>query len=237
MKHYVWTRLAVDTASINARLPERKANEHDAAIRLWHQHARLFYEHQTVDADLTVVLTYSPRWRDLVLAYRYPGYVRLTTTDITGWIRRNVPLSKPVTLTRCDADDSYSTDWLEMLEHEMHPHTKRTHLLYYMHRQYDYTRGLLSAPLRHKCPQFSSVYFPVFPALSAAETERHLPGNPLFGLVGNHGRFPSEPHVEAPGCYALLRVTGFNAVNCWGTVGRGREKVAIEAEADPRFVL
>jgi len=237
MIHYFWTRIALDTTAINKTLPVRTAVQHAAACRMWLRHSRKFYENQTVHQPFRVVLGYSEKWKPVLDGFNWPDYVRFTTLDICDWLRENATVGVPTTISRVDADDSYSLDLFEMLEAIMSPRVERTMMLYHWVKQYDMVRGLVGKPIRHLCPQFATVYFPQFPMTNARQTVRHIPGNPFYGVVGNHGRYIDQPYVEPPGCYALLRLTGQNAINRWGTIGHGIVPPEIDKTADPRFIL
>ena len=237
MTHYFYTRIALDTAAINKTLPVRTAAQHEAACRMWLRHSRKFYENQTIDRPFRVVLGYSDKWKSILDSFDWPDYVTFTTGDICDWLRENVSVCKPTTVSRVDADDSYSLDLFEMLDTVMPPKSERTMMLYHWVKQYDMVNGRVGKPIRHLCPQFATVYFPQFPVTNPRQTARHIPGNPFYGVVGNHGRYIDQPYIEPNGCYALLRLAGQNAINRWGTIGHGIEKPVIDTSADPRFIL
>ena len=237
MIHYFWTRVAQDTAAINKRLPVRTAVQHEAACRMWLDHSSKFYEHQTLDRPFKVVLGHSERWRPVIDSFFWPAYVEHTTLDICTWLQCNATVGQQCTISRVDADDSFSLDLIAMLEQTMGPRTERTMMLYHWLKHYDMTRGLVSKPIRHLCPQFATVYFPEFPKTHPDQTRKHVPGNPFYGVVGNHGNYTQQPYIEPDGCYALLRLTGINAINRWGTIGHGIVKPELETAEDTRFIL
>lgn len=242
MHHYFWTRIAVDSHLVNQKIPRRSHEDTEKAIALWHSQASKFYERQTVSANFTVCLMYSPSYQYLMDCFQWPDYVQLTTLQCYDWFPRHVRPGAEVTMSRLDCDDSFSIDLFEYLNELPKLYDKHTLILYFWVRQYHVARRQLTKPLFFKTPQFATIYYPEFPRLEPVKDDGRpgkktmFPTAPFYGIVGNHGKYPQQPHVDAPGVYALMRETGINVVNKVGSVGRGMVRPEFESRPDPRFV-
>ena len=96
-------------------------------------------------------------------------------------------------------------------------------------------RLLLTKPMRHESPMFATRFWHALPDVDMRVTQRHGPPE-LLGIIGNHGNYQKLEHVEAPACYALMRITGINSANRLGLMGRKWYTVEFENGLDSRFV-
>lgn len=242
MMHYFWTRLAVDSHLVNQKIERRPDDVTARAIELWLNRSSKFYEGQTVDAPFKVMLMVSESYKHVWSAYKFPPYAELTTLQVYDWGPRVIESGAEVTLTRLDCDDSYSVDLFEFLA-TLPGYRQHLRVLYYWMRQYHVATRRMTAPVLTAAPQFCSIYYPAFPEVKPTRDDGK-PGKPtmettapFYGIVGNHGKFPQQPHIDAPGCYALMRETGYNVVNRCGSRLKGSPvPVTWDRVPDPRFI-
>lgn len=261
MKHYIFTRIALECICPKHR--ELKQGDHTQSmwgsrkpvqyvIDTWRNVSSLCYTEQTTSVDFQVVLLYSQVNADLLLQHQWPKWVsfcRAETEDLNGrdnppqaivnWVNENVTKDEPVTLSRIDADDSWSVDWFSFIERLSF--RERTLLLYNWQMQYDIADDLLAGPFYHPSPMFSTIYYPRVPEFTY-ETARGENGE-LLGVLGNHAWYQHAQHVEVEGCYALMRFGKIgdrhsNIMSRFGYIGnRKLEDMEIaEGGRDSRFV-
>jgi hypothetical protein len=197
-------------------------------IKLWLEKASLFYTRQTAPLDFRVVLLYDDRYADVVSEFTYPVWSCLSTDSVTQWL--NAHASGPVTLTRIDADDSFSVDFFDYLRSLSFQ--ERTLILYKRLRHYDISRRILSEELWHPSPHFATLYFPDLPKLDEHENAGR---GILRGIHGDHSTYHRHAHVVPEKCYALARITGRNIYNRYGLI-MASHKHPKPACLDDRFV-
>ena len=233
MKYFFFTRIALEGNKIHptyATLPDDQIARY---IEFWLRYSRQFYEHQDGDFDFKVGLMYSRCYAHLLSDYTFPDYVDLTMDHPAHWIRNNCVGLGPVTVTRVDADDSYSNDFMGFLG-ELGSMTQDALLLWKQIHQYDVASDTFYAPLTHGSPMFATIYRPnmaPFDPEDCISTD----GTPLLGIVGNHGKYHLHDHVAPPTPYALMRITGWNRQNLLGLMGRQRLHPTPTSEGRSRF--
>lgn len=227
--HLFFTRLAVRAGAVARGRRDRSPENIRRYVDLWHDAASAFYARQTVRSDFRVVLFYDSLYEAVVKSRPLPHWAEASRGFYPEWLERHPGLvGKPVYLTRLDADDSYSVDFFEVLSALRLE--RRTLILHKRFKQYDLRTQALTNQLRHPSPHFATVYFPRLPPFNSDTLDA------FTGIVGDHTRYSARPHIEAPGCLALERITGFNVDNQFMKVWGTRRDVGISADLDPRFV-
>jgi len=227
--HVFFTRLALRAGAIASGRGTRHLNHIRRYVDLWHDASSVFYTHQTVEAGFRVVLFYDALYAEAVHARPLPHWAEAFCGFYPAWLARHTELAgKPVYLTRLDADDSYSIDFFEALASlKLQQHTLILHKRF---KQYDLRTDKLTNQLRHPSPHFATVYFPEFPQFGPDTADA------FTGVFGDHTRYSARAHVEAPGCLALERITGFNVDNQFMKVWGTKRDVGVSAALDPKFV-
>jgi len=233
MKHYFFTRIACDARTIYPKSRIRSDAEIRQIIGTWLDYSREFYHSQTVRVPFQVMLRYSNMYRQTVKDFSWPDYCDLHPGWLNEWAAANIPVGEECTLSRVDADDSYSVDFMEYLEQLKYP--KRTLILHKKIKQLRVDTGEWTNVMTHRSPMFATIYFPSWPGFEYKD--RHGNMDVMEGIQGNHGKYRTVPHETSPKCFALMRITGRNAANRWKTLGvRNINDVTVTKEPDPRFV-
>jgi hypothetical protein len=238
--HYIWTRLALAAEQVdrNARrvghLSDERMNEN---ILLWRDKASQFYYHQTVDAPFKVLLQASECYRHIIESYdQWPEFAEFVYDEehVLTWAAHNLADGECCSVSRLDADDSFSCDWLEFAEGHLGLDIL---MMYGYHRQYNTETGELSRMLFHGAPMFATRFVKAWEPVSNPHALVH--GNcQLTGAIGNHGKYPSYRGSRyARGCFAMQRITGKNTASAWGVVGNSRlDDMKLCDRKDPAFV-
>ena len=227
--HIFFTRLALLADHVSQGYRCRSPEQVRKYVNLWHDASSKFYIHQTIKTRFRVVLLYNPIYEAEVRARPIPYWAEAYPGFCDAWLRQHKELlGQKVFLTRVDADDSYSIDFMErvvalgLTEHALILHKK--------FKQYDLATQTLTVPMRHLSPHFATVHFPELPAFSESTVDQFI------GVHGNHTEYYKRPHLELEGCFALERITGYNVINRpIKSSGHGKAVVVGEAN-DPRFV-
>lgn len=217
MHHLFITRLAVAITGKASRL-QTKLKTYDSIndriqdiIQYWHSHASKFYTQQTIDSPFKVFLVYSDKFESIVKSFDYPDWVHLTRDRAIDKICNRGKFERydqsPMSLTRIDADDWYSNDYFEMLQHDhetTHDKLKMTTLLHKRILQFNRSNNTVSLPVTYTSPGFASYVFKQFDKKMMPVNIRLWP----------HGQIKRRPHITPDGLYCMQSV-GINAVNRW----------------------
>ena len=247
--HYFFTRIACDARTVCGPQQTPRSDDHiRQLIDTWVTKASKFYGCQEGGPyDFKVVLRYSEMDSHLIDEFRPFHYWAILTTKYPHqWIADNVPVDEPVSFTRIDCDDSFSTDFMAYLDSRVFDlgtqGVKRRLILYKQIRQLNMADGRMTTIMEHKCPMFCSLLWPLGMPVEVAKAccdtydRRHGPDD-LLGLIGNHGKFHELDHESPQRCYALMRITGINSANRLGLMGREWPTFEYEDTPDPRFQL
>ena len=234
MTHLFITRLAV--AKVHPGHPTASPDRIRAIIKLWLEKASLFYTEQTQRSEFKVVLLYDSLHEATVKEFSYPAWAEPTVQPFQCWLGQQKFAGKPVTLSRVDADDSYSVDFFAYLD-SLDFEAPRTLILHKKYLQYNMSSKLMLGPLHHYTPHFATLHFQSFPDFGQPNIEPLMRGDSvLHGIFGNHGSYHSRPHVTSPQCFALERITGWNVYNRFGKVFEKKVETEPYAELNERFV-
>lgn len=237
IKHWIFTRIACDARTINKSEP--RPDEHiEKIIRTWIDFSGTVYNTWWKNRqDFRVLLRYSDRYAHLIKKIWWDNWAILTPEFPHENVAALVRDGDFCTMSRVDADDSYSIDFLDHLDRYMKTAPPGKSLL--LHKRIRQVNTLdghkMTEEMVHKCPMFSTIVWKPWVAPDDMRVgERHGPPE-LLGLIGNHGKFHELPHEELPECVALMRITGINAANQLGLMGREWKEVNYAREWDPRF--
>jgi len=235
MRHFFFTRIAVEGKLIHPSYP----NVEDAVIRdyieLWLNQSSKFYEENGFKGEVKVGLWYSRFYAHVLADYEFPDYVDLTTEHPAHWIRNNCVNTGQVTITRLDADDSYSVDLWRILEERLHNESQDKLILYKKIHQYDVETDTFYEPMWHSSPMFATIYRSDLKPFDADACIRK-DAAPLLGIIGNHGKYHLATHDTPEMAYALMRITGWNKQNRLGLMGRTRNNLSPTSKGRHRFV-
>ena len=254
MRHVIFTRIALDNVCpkhadlqrgdrTESFWASRKVVKH--IIEVWRETASLCYRNQTEGLDFTVVLLYSAVNKDLLDKYEWPPWVEFhecngqtwSTKGVPLWVQKNIKPGEAVTLSRIDADDSWSNDWFAFLN--TLSYEEKTLILYNWQHQYHMTDDMFSAPVYHPSPMFATLYFPSFPADYEPAKAIGKEGT-LLGVMGNHAWYAAAKHVEFGIAYVMMRFRRLdnresNIMSRFGYIGNKRVDIEL-IEKSPRFV-
>ena len=233
MKFYFFTRVALKSSEVSAKIRgPLNDDEIGRYCEMWIKESSKFYEHQTVDREFRVVLRYSAFYQHVVDSFSWPDYSELTRLRPNEWLEQNAAAG-PTCLSRVDADDSYSFDFMELMEQA----GTEGMFLHKRIRQLNTRTGQLTKPMRHKSPMFGSLRFPHFDPAKTDWAITHRKPAWLKGVLGDHGKFHTETHCELHLPVALMRITGWNQSNRMGLMGRTWNVIEYEDKLDPRFFV
>jgi len=239
--HYVWTRLALAAEQVDANarrrghLSDEQINEN---ILLWRDKASAFYHHQTVKAPFKVLLQASECYRHIIESYsEWPEFAEFVYDEehVLTWAAHNLADGECCSVSRLDADDSFSCGWLEFAETILGDDIL---VMYGHHRQFNTETQELSRVLYHRAPMFATRFIHAWEPVTNPHALVHEECQ-LTGAIGNHGKYPNYSGLKAyaPGCFAMQRITGKNTASAWGVVGNSRVvDMKLCDMKDPAFV-
>ena len=244
---YFFTRIALIFNQINPGLRPRTDEQYHKMAEIWINKSSKFYEHQTLDVPFKVVLMYHPDNRHIIDSHTWPSYVEFTTDNNEIWLKNNVARGSQIMVTRIDYDDSFATDIFAYMTSMKQQLQQDTIIMYNKIRMYHIESGTFTSPMEHRSSMFISKYIHDFqPPESDDRNHPYYKFEPtstsqVYGILGDHGKVYLKPHIKPDECYALCRLTGFNAANNinlekkLGLMGRDWRPYTI-SPPDPRFI-